>query len=165
MYINKAIDEMKIIFKDLPYGIDHTMRVLNNAEEIMKGEGLSGNPAETVILAAVLHDVGAVEALKKYGSIDGRFQEQEGPSVAGNILKSAGCPVKITERVCFIVGHHHSPEKIDGPDFRILWEADFLDALQFGETPESREELMDKITENFKTATGRNLALKRLGFV
>ena len=165
MYINKAIDEMKLVFKELPYGIDHTMRVLKNTEEIIKGEAIDDKSIETVKLAAVLHDVGAIEALGKYGSIDGPFQEIEGPPVARNILEPLDVPHETINRVCYIVGHHHSPSEIDGIDFQILWEADFLDSLEFGEPVKNRGELQDKITENFKTVTGRKLALKRLGFL
>jgi hypothetical protein len=28
-------------------------------------------------------------------------------------------------RICFLIGHHHTYTKIDGPDFQILVEADF----------------------------------------
>ena len=35
MYRERAINEMKRVFKEIPYGIEHTMRVLNNADEIM----------------------------------------------------------------------------------------------------------------------------------
>ena len=38
-------------------------------------------------LRSILHDIGAVEAQKKYGSIDGVYQEKEGPAVAKEILK------------------------------------------------------------------------------
>lgn len=33
---------------------------------------------------------------------------------------------KIIERVCFLVGHHHTYNMIDGLDYQILVEADFL---------------------------------------
>ncbi len=40
MYKEKVISEMKEIFKDVPYGIDHTLNVLKNAEDIMAGENM-----------------------------------------------------------------------------------------------------------------------------
>ena len=40
-----------------------------------------------ISIIAILHDIGAVEAQKKYGSIDGVYQEKDGPEVAKEILK------------------------------------------------------------------------------
>ena len=77
---------------------------------------------------AILHDIGAVEAQKKYGSIDGVYQEKEGPAVAKEILKKVGYNKNI-DRICFIIGNHHTPSKIDGLDFQIQWEADLLENL------------------------------------
>ena len=65
---------------------------------------------------------------KKYGSIDGVYQEKEGPEVAKEILKKVGYNKNI-DRICFIIGNHHTPSKIDGLDFQIQWEADLLENL------------------------------------
>lgn len=34
----------------------------------------------------MLHDIGAAEALRRHGSVEGRYQELEGPAVARDIL-------------------------------------------------------------------------------
>lgn len=132
MFIDKAIEEMKLVFKDIPYGIDHTFRVLRNAEIIMDGEVVSNAVRETILLAVVLHDIGAIEAQKNHGSMEGHFQEIEGPSIARSILERAGVPQATINRVCYIVGNHHTPSKIDGIEFQVR-EADYLEYLQFGE--------------------------------
>lgn len=124
MFVDKAIEEMKLVFKDIPYGIDHTSRVLHNAEIITEGEAISGATRETISLAAILHDIGAIEAQKKHGSMEGHFQEIEGPSIAQSILERAGVLHATISRVCYIVGNHHTPSKIDGIDFQVLWEAE-----------------------------------------
>ena len=31
---------MKEVFKEIPFGIEHTLKVLKNAEDIMKGENI-----------------------------------------------------------------------------------------------------------------------------
>lgn len=162
MYRENAIEEMKMVFKDIPYGVDHTNRVLSNAEYIMNGEAISSSMRETISLAAVLHDIGAIEAQKKYGSMEGHFQEIEGPAIARSILERIGAPTDITNRVCYIVGHHHTPAKIDGIDFQIVWEADYLEYLQFGEKEKDEGTLHKKVLENFRTPTGRQLAYERL---
>ena len=163
MLLARAIEEMKLVFKDIPYGIDHTSRVLSNAKFIMNGEEITGATEETVCFAAVLHDIGAIEAQRNHGSMEGRFQEIEGPPIAQSILERIGVPAATTNRVCFIVGNHHTPAKIDGVDFQVIWEADYLEYLQFGEKNDDPDTLRQKILENFKTATGRNLAYERLG--
>ena len=38
MFKEKIIIEMKEVFKEIPFGIEHTLKVLKNAEDIMKGE-------------------------------------------------------------------------------------------------------------------------------
>ncbi len=158
-----VVREMEKVFQAVPYGIDHTLRVLNNAEQIMRGEAVDEREHEVVYLAALLHDIGAVEAQRKYGSMAGHYQEMEGPAIARGILERAGAEVEVIERVCFLVGHHHTPESIDGLDFQILWEADTLDGLEFGEISKDRERVAASIEENFRTSTGKELACRRCG--
>ena len=71
MFKEKIIIEMKEVFKEIPFGIEHTLKVLKNAEDIMKGENIGEEEKEFISIIAILHDIGAVEAQKKYGSIDG----------------------------------------------------------------------------------------------
>ena len=87
MFKEKIIIEMKEVFKEIPFGIEHTLKVLKNAEDIMNGENIGEEEKEFISIIAILHDIGAVEAQKKYGSIDGVYQEKEGPEVAKEILK------------------------------------------------------------------------------
>ena len=128
MFKEKIIIEMKEVFKEILFGIEHTLKVLKNAKDIMKGENIGEEEKEFISIIAILHDIGAVEAQKKYGSIDGVYQEKEGPEVAKEILKKVGYNKNI-DRICFIIGNHHTPSKIDGLDFQIQWEADLLENL------------------------------------
>lgn len=82
MYKEQIIEYMKEIFKEIPYGIEHTLKVLKNAEDIMEGENVSAKERELISIIAILHDIGAVEAQRKYGSMEGIYQEKEGPLVA-----------------------------------------------------------------------------------
>lgn len=157
------IAEMQRVFQDAPYGIAHTNRVLANAQEIMAGEGTAEPTRQIISLAAILHDIGALEAQKKYGSMDGHGQEIEGPAMARAILERAGVSSAEIDRVCYIVGNHHTISKIDGVDFQILWEADLLDTLEFGKRLDDCDQLRAMIEENFRTATGTSLAFKRCG--
>lgn len=87
MLKEKIIIEMKEVFKEIPFGIEHTLKVLKNAEDIMKGENIGEEEKEFISITAILHDIGAVEAQKKYGSIDGVYQEKEGPSSSERNIK------------------------------------------------------------------------------
>lgn len=158
---DKVIAEMKNIFKDVPYGIDHTFAVLKDAETIMDGEGIDDADKKLISIAAILHDIGAIEAQRKYGSMDAIYQEKEGPAIAKHILESLGYASELIERVCFIIGHHHSPAMIDGIDFQIQWEADLLANLEYMDIKNDKDSLRVYIDENFKTSTGRALALAR----
>ncbi|MDL2205414.1 HD domain-containing protein [Eubacteriales bacterium OttesenSCG-928-N13] len=146
---------MKAVFCDIPFGITHTLSVLENAETIMNGENVSDRERNIITLSAILHDIGAVLAKEKYDSIEGRYQEMEGPGVAREILENHDCEPDVVDRVCYIVGNHHTPERIDGLDFQILWEADQLENLKHA--VDLPEQLKDDIKNTFKTKTGYGL--------
>lgn len=65
MFKEKIIIEMKEVFKEILFGIEHTLKVLKNAEDIMKGENIGEEEKEFISIIAILHDIGAVEAQKK----------------------------------------------------------------------------------------------------
>ena len=123
---SKVLSSMVSYFEKDVRRINHTLKVYGFAGAIMKGENLGAREALVVELSAVLHDIGIREAEKKYNSAAGKYQELEGPPVAKALLAEAGIDSEIAERVCYIVGNHHSYGKIGGIDFQILVEADFL---------------------------------------
>lgn len=55
---------MKEVFKEIPFGIEHTLKVLKNAEDIMKEENIGEEEKEFISVIAILHDICAVEAQK-----------------------------------------------------------------------------------------------------
>ena len=92
------------------------------------GEREQLSPEELYILeaAAYTHDIGIKPAEEKYGSSAGKLQEQEGPAVARGMLMRLGFAENVIERVCYLIGHHHTYTGIEGRDYQILVEADFL---------------------------------------
>ena len=66
-----------------------------------------------------------------------------------------------TARVAYLVGHHHTYTQIDGADYQILVEADFLVNLFEGNA--SREAILAAFAQNFKTQTGRNICREMFG--
>ncbi len=155
--LNKVLAKMKAVFADHPQYITHTQAVLAAAVAIMDREKIS-QERELISLAALLHDIGLPAAQKKYGSTAGPWQEKEGARIAREILTDLGYPGDIP-RICYIVGHHHTAEKIDGLDFQIIWEADLL--VNLAGQKFSSQELEQLIAKNFKTRSGQELARQR----
>ena len=142
-------------FKDDPRRIQHFLKVHTLARLIGQGEHLDTETQSTLEAAALVHDIGIKRAEEKYGRCDGRLQEQEGPPEAEKILKALGFDDRITERIRYLVGHHHTYREIHGDDYRILVEADFLVNLyeDQSDTPAIRS-VYQKI---FVTETGKEL--------
>ena len=55
-----------------------------------------------------------------------QINEKEGPAVARGMLMRLGFAENVIERVCYLIGHHHTYTGIEGRDYQILVEADFL---------------------------------------
>jgi putative nucleotidyltransferase with HDIG domain len=102
--------------------ITHALEVLKYAEKIM--ESTQGCDSDIVIASALLHDVGIKPSEEKLGYNNGKTQEEYGPPVAEELLKSIGFPPEKTIKVSEIVGNHHSPSRYDYPELKILKEAD-----------------------------------------
>ena len=99
-----------------------------------------------------MHDVGIKVAEQKYNSSAGHYQQLEGPPVAKKILDELGYPDDFVERVMYLIAHHHTYTNIDGMDYQILVEADFLvNADEDRLSSDAIENFKEKI---FKTTTG-----------
>lgn len=135
--------------------IEHAVKVHGFASTIGSLEKLAVDEMTVTYLAAILHDIGIEEAGRKYNSRAGHYQEIEGPPIARDILRRNGIPRRIVERVCFIIGNHHTYEKIDDIDFRIVVESDILVNISEGNLKNTE---IDNIKNKyFTTATGRQI--------
>lgn len=138
-----------------PKRIQHFVKVYEFARTIGKMEGLDEKTRFILESAAIVHDIGIHISEQKYGSCSGKYQELEGPPEAEKLLRSIGWPEDVTERVAYLVGHHHTYSGIDGADYQILVEADFLVNLYEDEVSESgQKNAYEKI---FRTGSGRKL--------
>ena len=155
MNINLLIDEMFLYFSGDPKRIQHFIKVYEFARLIGMSERLSDEEQEILETAAVVHDIGVKHAEEKYGSSAGKLQEQEGPEAAGKILLKLGYCEKITERVKYLVGHHHTYDNIADKDYRILVEADFL--VNMYEDSLSEEAVKKAYEKIFRTENGKRL--------
>lgn len=137
--------------------IGHATKVARYCERMVKEIG--GEPA-VVLSAAYLHDIGIHEAEKKYKSTAARYQHQEGPPIARNILENLDANEDLIEEVCDIIGHHHHPRKEETLNFKILYDADLIVNLEekMKETPMEKDKLERIIEKSFLTKNGRELA-------
>jgi len=150
----RIASEMRKVFGKDRKRINHAKRVVQFAEEILKGEG--GDPA-VIIAASYLHDIGIHEAEGKYNSAAGDYQEREGPPIARNILERLGADRNMIDEVCDLIAHHHSPGRIRTLNFKILWEADSLVNLDQAADKEL-DQIKEVIEITFKTSAGKGLA-------
>lgn len=136
-----------------PKRIHHLLKVYAFAKAIGEEEGLDAALQETLEAAALVHDIGIHASEKKYGSCAGKYQELEGPAPARRMLEALGYPPETVDRVCYLVAHHHTYTAIDGIDYRILMEADFLvNAYEDGLSPEAMQKAEIML---FRTETGK----------
>ena len=127
--------------------INHFLKVYGYSKTLGELEGLDERTLEILETTAVLHDIGIKISEQKYNSSAGKYQEIEGPAVAENILRDiGGYDEEFIERVKFLIGHHHTYDSIDGIDYQILVEADFLvNADEDGLSKEAVKAFADKI--------------------
>jgi hypothetical protein len=149
--------EMKRYFKRDFKRIGHATRVARYAEKIGKGEG--GNLA-VILTSAYLHDIGIKEAKEKYQDRASEYHEEEGRSVAREILAGLGAGPDLIQEVCDIIGHHHHPAPEEVIDFRCVYDADMIANLEERrhDGPIEPGVLADTIEKSFLTETGRTLA-------
>lgn len=136
--------------------VHHLLKVHELAAAIGVLEGLESGVQGVLEAAAVVHDIGIHASECKYGSSSGKWQELEGPAEARLLLQRAGGFTEAeVERICFLVGHHHTYSNIEGADYQILVEADFLvNIYEDGLSEAASEKACGQI---FRTRTGRLL--------
>lgn len=152
---SRLIAQMKQVFGDDQRRIEHTLQVLSYSLAILDA---STTDPLTVKAAAILHDIGIPEAELTHGSAAGRYQEMTGPPIARDILESEGLDEGTIDHVCRIIGSHHSARDIDTPEFRVVWDADWLTNIPDEYPDAGREQLEKLVATVFKSERGRALA-------
>ena len=135
--------------------INHFIKVHGYAKAIGEAEELDERTMLILETAAYVHDIGIKISEEKYNSSAGKYQEIEGPSISEEMLTKLGYDKDVIERVSYLVGHHHTYSNIDGIDYQILVEADFLVNIDEDEmTKETAKNVREKI---FKTKSGTQM--------
>lgn len=135
--------------------IQHLMKVHRFAQMIGHMENLEEHMQFLTECAALVHDIGIRPAEEKYGRCDGKLQEQEGPAYARQMLAELGFEETDIQRICYLVAHHHTYTNIDGIDYQILVEADFL--VNFYEDSLKEDSIQAAYNKIFRTKTGKKL--------
>ena len=153
--LNNLCSRMIEFYRDDPARIQHFIKVHSFAKLIGEEEHLDEKLLYILEAAAYVHDIGIRPAETKFGRCDGKLQEQEGPAEAEKMLKSLGLEQDVVERVSYLVGHHHTYDAIDGIDYQILVEADFL--VNILEDGLAKEAALQAYHNIFKTESGKNI--------
>ena len=158
-----VLHKMILFDKGDPRRIQHFLKVYMFAALIGKMEDLSPKQQMILEIAAILHDIGIHPAEKKSGFSNGKLQEQEGPACARELLDEiGGYEPELIDRVCFLIAHHHTYDGVDGLDWQILLEADFLvNSFEKGLTEESIKKFRSNV---FKTKSGIDMLNNQYGY-
>jgi uncharacterized protein len=152
---SRVMEQMICYFSHDVRRINHALKVHAFAAYIGSREAVDSRLHTVISYTSLLHDIGIHEAERKYNSTAGNYQQIEGPPIARKILSDLGVAPDIIDRVCFITANHHTYSRVDGIDFQILVEADFLVNIFEDEMkPEAIESVSAKI---FRTAAGKDL--------
>ena len=159
--INRLHMAMIELYKGDAKRIQHFCKVHSYARLIAQMENVDDQSLFIIETAALTHDIGIHTCEEKYGECGGKLQEKEGPALAEQMLSELGFEKDVIERVSFLVGHHHTYTGIDGLDYQILVEADFLVNLFEGNTDTAHiRATYDNI---FRTETGKKICREMFG--
>ena len=149
------IKEMITYYSGDPKRIQHFIKVHSFAKTIGLLEKLDKQTLFILETAALVHDIGIKLCEQKHGDCNGKLQELEGPAVARGLLEDLGYDEDVMDRVCFLVAHHHTYDKVDNMDYQILIEADFL--VNMYEEQLDKKSIELAFQRIFKTPSGRFL--------
>ncbi|HPJ02581.1 MAG TPA: HD domain-containing protein [Candidatus Limiplasma sp.] len=153
--IEQVLRAMITYYSGDPRRVNHFLKVYGFAKAIGAGEGLDARTQTVLDVAALTHDIGIKNSEAKFGSSSGEHQQIEGPPEAQKLLRTLGVDEEITRRVCFLIAHHHTYSQVDGPDYQILIEADFLvNAFEDSMSENAIRAFQRKV---FRTKTGEEL--------
>lgn len=143
--------------------IQHFCKVHSYAKLIGEAENIDKKSLLILEAAALTHDIGIHICEEKYGSCGGKLQEKEGPAIAERLLKKTGFEDDVINRVSYLIAHHHTYDNIDGTDYQILVEADFL--VNIFEDAMSKEAALNAYNNIFRTECGKKICREMFAFL
>lgn len=160
--INKLHLAMIKLYRGDSKRIQHFCKVHSYAKLIGEMENDDKDKLFILETAALTHDIGIHVCEEKYGNCNGKLQEKEGPDIAKKMLSDLGFEDAVSERVQYLIAHHHTYSDIDGIDYQILVEADFL--VNMHEDNLSTDAIETAYNKIFRTETGKRIC-KEMFFV
>lgn len=115
--LNQLHCAMIRLYSGDPMRIQHFCKVHSYAKLLAEMEHVDADTLFTLEAAALTHDIGIHVCEKKYGNCNGKLQEQEGPAIAKKLLAELYFDEKVSERVQYLIAHHHTYDAIDGIDY------------------------------------------------
>ena len=155
MTVSEVIKKMVAYSEGNLHDINHFMKVYAYAKTIAEGENLNPELQKLVEVTAVVHDIACPLCRVKYGNTNGKHQEEESAALLEEFFKDSDLPKEFTDRVSYIVSHHHTIDGIDGIDYQIMIEADYL--VNADESNFSGNNVRNMLEKVFKTETGKFL--------
>ena len=159
--MNTLYTKMIEYYSGDPKRIQHFTKVHSYARLIGQLEHLSDDTQNILEIAALVHDIGIKISELKYGNCNGKLQEKEGPAIAKKLLEKLGFDKDVSDRVQYLIAHHHTYDNIDGIDYQILVEADFL--VNIMESDLSKEAASKAYHTIFKTTCGKTICREMFG--
>ena len=153
--INKLHLAMIELYRGDAKRIQHFCKVHSYAKLIAETEGVDPKTLFILESAALTHDIGIHICEQKYGNCNGKLQEIEGPAIAKKLLGELGFAEDVSERVQYLIAHHHTYDSIDGIDYQILVEADFLVNIMEDNLPDKAA--LSAYQNIFRTACGKKI--------
>lgn len=154
-FVDLVYSKMLDYYSGDPAQIQHFVKVHSFASLIGRQERLDEKTQLILEIAALVHDIGIKPAIEQFGSSAGPLQESLGLIAAKEMLTEIGLPNEIVDRVSWLVSRHHTYTGVDGMDYRILLEADYL--VNCFESSYSKEAAQAAIGRVFETASGIRL--------
>ena len=159
--INRLHMAMIELYKGDAKRIQHFCKVHSYAKLIAEMENVDEHTLFIIEAAALTHDIGIHLCEEKYGNCNGKLQEKEGPAIAKKLLEKLGFDKDVSDRVQYLIAHHHTYNNIDGIDYQILVEADFL--VNIMEEGSSKEAAIKAYQNIFKTSCGKKICREMFG--
>ena len=115
-----------------------------------------------VSMIVVDEETGKILLIQQYGKLSyilvaGYVNrgEAEEHAVVREFLADTGMTAEQIDRVAYLVGHHHSPAQIDGIEYQILIEADYI--VNASESGYDQQAIRTFMEHTMKTAAGIRL--------
>ena len=155
MTIAEIVEKMIAISEGNTHDINHFLKVWAYAKAIGNLEGLDEEAQYTLEAAALVHDIACPLCRVKYGNTNGKYQETESEPLIREFFAGTDVLPETLERIIFLVSHHHTPQSIDGIDYQILIEADYI--VNADESAFSKANIINFRDSFFATNAGKRI--------